>query len=334
MSIPNHMYGYYAEKIVANIFAKSGYEIESESEVISPYADITAHKNNITYFIEVKAPSKEHIKNLAIYGSSIQNLYLYSKENNAVPILIVLSRTSEESIKKYCEDYPGLIILDLANILYAINGTELQSELVSLLLYSIDDIVVKKGNIDLGWSGKEDIPSTLLTELKDSDAGKEGAVEFEKLCYDVLKYIFSDDLSLWKTQERSNDNLYRFDLLCRIKDNNLKTFWTMMETYFHSKYIIFEFKNYKDKITQKEIYTTERYLYSKALRNVAIIIARSGFDENSVWAAKGCLRENGKLIFPITVTDLIEMYEMKVNQDDPSEFLLNKIDSFLAQLEK
>ncbi len=96
----------------------------------------------------------------------------------------------------------------------------------------------------------------------------------------------------------------------------------------------FEFKNYSDKITQKEIYTTERYLYSKALRNVAIIIAKNGFDENSIWAAKGSLRENGKLILPITPDDLKQMLELKSKQEDPSECLLNKIDSFLAELEK
>lgn len=57
--------------------------------------------------------------------------------------------------------------------------------------------------------------------------------------------------------------------------------------------MIFEFKNYSEPITQKEIYTTEKYLYAKALRCVGILIAANGYSENAQWAAKGCLRENG-----------------------------------------
>ena len=107
-----------------------------------------------------------------------------------------------------------------------------------------------------------------------------------------------------------------------------------MEDYFNSKYVVFEFKNYSKKITQKEIYTTEKYLYAKALRSVAIIITAKGFDENAMWATKGCLRENGKLIILLTSEDLIKMAEYKISQEDPSTYLLSKLDNLLIELEK
>ena len=81
-------------------------------------------------------------------------------------------------------------------------------------------------------------------------------------------------------------------------------------------------------------YTTEKYLYSKALRSVGIIISANGYDENAYWAAKGCLRENGKLILLLDTNDLIHMNKMKINQDDPAEFLLDKLDALLLDLEK
>ena len=150
----------------------------------------------------------------------------------------------------------------------------------------------------------------------------------------MLENIFSDDLALWKEQQTSNQDLYRFDLLCRIKDGNQKTFWGILERYFNSKYLVFEFKNYSDKVTQKEIYTTEKYLYAKALRSVGIIIAANGYNENACWAAKGSLRENGKLIMLLDVEDLIQMNQMKIAQDDPSDYLLGKLDDLLSNLEK
>ncbi|MCR1918941.1 hypothetical protein NSA48_07820 [Frisingicoccus caecimuris] len=73
-----------------------------------------------------------------------------------------------------------------------------------------------------------------------------------------MKELFMDDLSIWKKQKKSNADLYRFDLLCKIKDDKVSPFWKFLEDFFNTKYIIFEFKNYKDAITQKEIYTTEK----------------------------------------------------------------------------
>ena len=160
------------------------------------------------------------------------------------------------------------------------------------------------------------------------------ARKYEVICRKLLENIFSEDLTLWKEQEKSNKKLYRFDLLCRIKDGNQKTFWSIIEKYFKSKYVIFEFKNYGEPVTQKEIYTTEKYLYAKALRRVEIIISQNGYDENATWAAKGCLRENGKLLVLLTTDDLIKMNNMKENQDDPAEFLLEKLDNILMELEK
>lgn len=139
---------------------------------------------------------------------------------------------------------------------------------------------------------------------------------------------------MWSEQQKSNNDLYRFDLLCRIKDENQKTFWSILERYFRSKYVIFEFKNYKEPITQKEVYTTEKYLYAKALRSVGIIIAAHGYDEHAYWAAKGCLRENGKLIILLDTEDLIKMNKMKLDLEDPSTYLLDKLDEILSELEK
>ena len=111
-------------------------------------------------------------------------------------------------------------------------------------------------------------------------------------------------------------------------------FWKFIEVYFRSKYIIFEFKNYSEKITQKEIYTTERYLYAKALRSVAIIVSANGYEENAYWAAKGSLRENGKLIMLFDTKDLIAMNKMKIEQEDPANYLLDRLDDLLLNLEK
>ena len=146
--------------------------------------------------------------------------------------------------------------------------------------------------------------------------------------------MFSNDLTLWREQQKSNDDLYRFDLICKIKDDVTSAFWKFIEEYFRSKYIIFEFKNYKDVITQKEIYTTEKYLYAKALRCVAIIVSCNGSDENAKKAIKGTLRENGKLILNLSNKDIANMLEYELNGNLASEYLYNVLDEMLIELEK
>ena len=67
---------------------------------------------------------------------------------------------------------------------------------------------------------------------------------------------------------------------------------------------------------------------------MGIIISAHGFDKNAYWAAKGCLRENGKLIILLDTKDLIEMNRIKMDREDPSNFLLDKLDNLLLELEK
>ena len=65
-------------------------------------------------------------------------------------------------------------------------------------------------------------------------------------------------------QKTTEENLYRFDMCCKIKNGVTQDFFDTICKYFSTKYIVFEFKNYEKPITQREIYTTEKYLYEKA----------------------------------------------------------------------
>jgi hypothetical protein len=252
---------------------------------------------------------------------------------------IILVIVTPYKVKKKYRDknkYPKLEIIDISNLLFIVNDDEkLKNELISILPFSVKGIALEKPFIDINLSKNNNYPEDLIEELKSCKSGKENYKNYEKICCKILKYLFSDDLTLWKEQIKSNDNIYRFDLFCRVKDNNNKSFWSIIENYFKSKYIIFDFKNYTEKVKQSEIYKTEKYLYSKALRTVGIIITPNGYDENAFWAMKGSLRENGKLMLLLTNNDLLNMMKRKIDdKEDPSEYLLNILDETLLTLEK
>lgn len=321
--------------IAKTIFIEAGYGIENALFDRGITADFTAVSDTAKYLVMVKVSTTLTYRAASIqFSDSLSSLAAEAAEQQAVPVFVVFACLVPKQKQRLLDSYPSLIILDLPNLLFSVQGTRLQASLISLLPFSVEEIVPVEGRINLTWLEHSSIGRELLNRLDACVSGRDDASSFEVICFDLLRYVFSDDLSLWRSQDQSNMGLYRFDLLCRVKDGNAKTFWAIVEQYFHSKYVIFEFKNYSNPITQKEIYTTERYLYQKALRNVAIIVARNGFDNNSEWAAKGSLREYGKLILLITIEDMKRLLDLKEKNEDPSELLLTKMDDFLIELEK
>lgn len=255
---------------------------------------------------------------------------------NEINLVLIVSCVLDEKIRKPLRElYPNVMFIDIANLLFAVqDDEELKNNLMSSLPYTLDDVKPVEGQLELRWLIHSNYTENLIKEMRLCKEGKLFARTYEEMCHKLLKNVFSDDLALWKEQEKSNLKLYRFDLICRIKENNEKAFWSIIERFFNSKYIVFEFKNYEEPVTQKEIYTTEKYLYAKALRSVAIMVAANGYNENAEWAAKGVFRENGKFILLLDTNDLIEMNMMKVRNEDPSAYLLDKLDKLLLELEK
>lgn len=311
------------EKFIKSLLEKAGYDIQTEDNEI----DVIAKKEGKIYALEIKFSN--------LVSRSIDRIYWRLNQKEMIPVIITAQEVSEEEKRKYVERHENLKIIDISNLLYIVeNHEQLKNELLSMLPFSVDRIFPQETFIKLDFLEHSNDIESLILELELCESGKKCFNKYEDICYNILKSLFADDLALWQKQSKSNHDLYRFDLLCRIKDDNQKTFWSIVENYFQSKYIVFEFKNYTDVVTQEEIYTTERYLYAKALRSVGIIITTNGYHKNAQWAAKGCLRENGKLILLLTNKDLKEMIQMKNNDESPADFLLKTLDETLLELEK
>lgn len=263
--------------------------------------------------------------------------YLVSLKAKEDMILVVGNIVSKEIVEKYFEKYK-IHIWTLSNILWLFEEyPDIKNEFISLLTYSVDDLKLEKPCHSL-FQEQRNIKNegTWKSKLLAIKPGKgERSKEYEDICIEILKNVLGEYLGLWKVQESSNNGLYRFDLCCKIKNGVNQDFFDTIKNYFNTKYIVFEFKNYEKEISQKEIYTTEKYLYEKALRRVAIIISRKGASKNALSAARGCLRENGKLIMCLSDQDLIELINIKEKEEQPTaEFFEVMLDDLLIQLEK
>lgn len=322
-----------AVEFVEQIFLDNGYTVQKEIRVGRITIDILAEKDEKKYVVEVKRGDLDTSR----INFIANRLDECTKGTNYIPVLVLFSRRSY-MIKDRLVDNYNINVIDISNLLYLVsNNQKMKDRLINLLDFSIESIMEKQlyFNIDLKQY-KECIASNYgyIERLETIIAGKKNAQQYEKFCVDILKYLFNDNLTLWKEQQKSNDDLFRFDLICKIKNNINNEFFNTIENYFSSKYIIFEFKNYIEEITQKEVYTTEKYLYKTALRTVAILLTRNGVDKNGIKAIRGTLRENGKLIIVLDDNDIKQMIYAKEHGEDYVEILINKLDKMLVSLEK
>lgn len=341
-----YKYGFQAEEVVLEIFRDNGFDVRHEICNDRFMFDFIAEKNGIRYAIEIKAFRK-------IYGNKTNILNVAKHLRNAfahglvsfdvIPVIVVVGCVEEEGVKETFIDalkiYDQTIkLLDIRNLLYMVESNELlRNKLVSMLPFSVDGVKPIKPDLELAATDAEessDIWSNYIRRIKGWVPSEEESSEYENLCCKILEELFADDLTGWKKQQPSNDNLFRFDAIAKIKHGNQKEFWEMLEKYFNSKYVIFEYKNYSKKITQAQVYTTVKYLYAKALRSVAILLSTNGADKHADIAIRGILREEGKLIVALSNADLVTMLEMKQRDEDPADFLSERLDALLIDLEK
>lgn len=180
-------------------------------------------------------------------------------------------------------------------------------------------------------SPPEDTMGTALCqELKTLKRGKTTWSAYEKLCDRILKYLFPNDLLGWHRQQRTDDGLNRFDYICRIRPTT--EFWQFLLHHLNSRYVLFEFKNYAEKIKQGQILTTEKYLLDRGLRRVAIVFSRTGAAADAIKMTQGAMREHGKLMLVIDDEQVMDMLQMKERGEDPTDRLFELADDFLLSL--
>lgn len=339
-------YGFLAERIVLEIFRDNGFVVKREIYPNNIGFDFWAEKNGIKYAIEVKAYRKLNGNRIPVRNTAIRfsNAFAHGGfDPNVVPVIVVVGCVEQDGDERPFFDElrifnSNIKLIDISNLLYMVETNEpLRKKLISLLPFSIDGVDPVRPDLEVAPIVlKEAIDkwAAYICRIKGWVPSKEENAEYENVCSKILEELFADDLTRWKKQQPSNDGLYRFDAIAKIKHGNKKEFWEMLERYFNSKYIIFEYKNYSKEITQAQVYTTVKYLYAKALRSVAILLSTNGADKHADIAIRGILREEGKLIVALSNADLVTMLEMKQRDEDPADFLSERLDTLLIDLEK
>ncbi|BDA80201.1 hypothetical protein LPTSP3_g31310 [Leptospira kobayashii] len=345
------------EDIVFKILKKIYPQVDREKEGFDII--ITDSSNKKTY-AEVKFSSNYELGAHIIMGwadkLNTDSFFIVSKESTTV--IITSCYVSDQVIISTFERY-GIHIFDIRSLLdFSLIDKFLKNTLESFLFENVINFQIpieiynfnKKplqppkrkqptldvfnahtldNNYELKDSKEE---HEFCKKLKLINPGRDFFRDYENLLTDIIKFLFETDIVNWKSQKRTESDLNIFDLIGRITSKSL--FLSQLQNDFGSKFILFEFKNYSDPLPPNTIYTTERYLFKTGLRNIAYIISRQGPSNNAIVAARGALKESGKLILFLTDEDLCKMIELKAINEDFYSILEEKLDDFLMNLDR
>lgn len=294
-----------------------------------------------TLLIECKSFRNRTISTSRLIPTINRLSEMTAASQNTIGIIIIFGEVDVDEAKAVYSKH-RIVIWDIRNLLFLTHDAEhLQNMIGNLAQFSISETKSKEPH---GWYPHKDtvIDSVVMNTQTDSDilidrlkrckTGKSYATEYENICKDIIIHLFADCFNRIKSQCCTRDGLFRMDIVCALKDAG--SFWRLIRHHYNSHFIVFECKNYEGVLDQNLVYTTEKYLFSAALRNVTIIISRKGFSPNASLAAEGCLKEHGKLILSVTDKDLIQMLKKKIAGEDPADYLIDRLEETLLPIGK
>jgi hypothetical protein len=339
------------EDFVAALFRAEGFDVDQEPQVhpnTRPDLFIRS-KTGLAAVVEIKLYRSTTISTSTL-SQAAHSVQIARRAFNAnASMLVVGNKVTQLSRQVLQQQFPETIIYDIDSIAFlAIKHPELVGELESILREALPfseppDSNPMETNVDADISRRHPVEmpqiegptrkgDQLCQRIRSTPSGRTRAKSFEERVMEALRYVFDEDLAAWRAQKSTDTKISVYDLVARVSSDH--DFWNAIVTQFRSRYIVFEFKNYSNKIKQGQIYTTEKYLYAAALRSTAIIISRNGADNNALAASRGALRETGKLIVNLNIDDLCKMLRMKDQGDDHNAVLVDKVDEMLMKLER
>lgn len=337
--------GFALEDLCREILKANGWQVESLDAFSDTGIDIIAAEptQNDRVAFEVKYTRNPIYPTSGLRISS-ERLVESARAAGVDKAVLIVAANIKPEIKERVENQYKIQVLNLDDLLsLASIDLELLGKLVKLreidlsernLESNIKSIIqptrIEQPPDTSSSHENEKMGRNFIDKLKSIPLGKDGCYMFEDTVSEILKYLFDGDLTGWHQQKRTTDDLHRYDLICRVIDNS--TVWKFISLNLDSRYVLFEFKNYKDEIGQSQVYSTEKYLYEKAKRKVCFLISRKGASENAVIACQGAMREHGKLILNIDENMLVDLINSKISGDDPNELLFEKVDKFLMEL--
>ncbi|MGV0818849.1 hypothetical protein [Martelella sp. AMO21009] len=326
--------------IISKLFYEKGYKIVAENDGFVPTyrPDLIIERGGGKIIVELKLYRSERVSLALMRNAFISLSRSMEIEQANSGILIIPQDISPDRLSKI-PPKEGIEIWDKEKLIEEMRPFP---HLAQGLAYFFRELRVGAerppegpDNVSMLGEVEATLPEVgagelLAQKISKIPPGKEGgaALNFEEVCKEALILLFGKDLLGWQAQSKVEMGFQRMDFIARLQPVQ-SSFWSTLATDFRTRYVVFEFKNYGSPIGQDQIYTTEKYLFTRALRSVAIVISKNGMSESADRAAQGALREQGKLILCISGEEFQAMLRGFDQGNEPDEILIRKRDELL-----
>lgn len=172
---------------------------------------------------------------------------------------------------------------------------------------------------------------SLINRLVNCRLGKKGYRDFEKICEDVLTYLFVPPLMGPLTQSETRSKLRKRDFIFENREFNADENWGKINYMFKSHLILMDAKNYdSSEINQDTVHDVTKYLGGPR-GNFALILSSKVPEHTAIEECHLIYKKNKHLILIITKDHLIEMIISKSRGEDPSDLIIDMIYSFFTE---
>lgn len=143
---------------------------------------------------------------------------------------------------------------------------------------------------------------------------------------DILSFLFCPPLFAPLSENSDASKAKRRDF---IFPNYCETgFWSFLRSRYSADYIVVDAKNYKKKITKREVLQISNYLKEHGTGLFGIIVTRVGISDSAFYTLKEIWAIEKKMIIILQDDDIEQMLLEKLSKREPESIIRQKIEDF------
>nr|WP_233101754.1 restriction endonuclease [Variovorax sp. IB41] len=258
------------------------------------------------------------------------DLERYRQQYAGAEALLVLSEplTSEaaQALAKATEN-TGIAVWDGNAVLSQIASQPDLQRVIQSSISSKEHLESKFEELMRDAPGRAD---ELCEKLRGLACGRDTWREYERVCTEILTYVFTPDLAAPDIQSRSDDGLDIIDAVFPIRSNHAP--WSLVRAEYRTRFVVAEFKNYCDAIGQAQVESIAQYLWRPAQRFFGLLVSRSAPSSNALAQRRRKWLDEEKCIVFLTDEDLCEMIQLKAAKGQPFDVIDLQLEDFFRSL--
>ncbi|MFE1174249.1 hypothetical protein [Streptomyces sp. NPDC058773] len=167
-------------------------------------------------------------------------------------------------------------------------------------------------------------------QLRSLPAGKAHWAAYQRLCKDILDYLFCPPLSPSVSEISDGAAVNRRDLIYpNYADSG---FWHFMRREYRADYVVVDAKNYVGPVKKPQVLQMANYLTRHGTGLFGVIVCRKGADRGAAYTLREQWVLHDKLIVILDDRNVLQMLNTRLGGNTPDEVVRQKIEDFRLKI--